>query len=89
MDWFTLIECDNTVDDPYVSGIDDLHGHDEWAFTYGRRFRNWDRTAFVQTDRPSDDGVPDDVLQNHLGIPIFSPRLLYVVRQIGHFDTPS
>lgn len=72
MNWYKTIPCDNTVADPYVSGIDDLKGNDEWAFAYGQRFKNWDRSAFVQTDQPSDDGDPDDVLQNHLGIPIFS-----------------
>jgi hypothetical protein len=73
--WYIPIECDNTVTDPYVADMADLKGYNEWDVAYGRRIKNWDCSAFVQTDQPSDDGDPDDVLQNHLGIPIFSPGL--------------
>lgn len=75
MRWFEPIPCDHAVANPLVTDSHDLHGHDEYDFIHGRPFSSWDGTAWLKSSRPEDDEDPDDVLQNHLGLPIYSPRL--------------
>jgi len=81
--WYCLIDCDNTVDDPLVTDCDDLKGHDDWDFCEGKLIEPWDGSAWLKATEPEDHGTPDDVLQNHLGLPVFSARLRRVLEQAG------
>lgn len=79
MRWYWVVECDNTVSDPLVTDSDNLEtlGFDEWDFRKGIRIdiNTWPTSVFVKALNSEDDGEPDDVLQTHLGIPIYSERL--------------
>jgi len=75
LDWYKLIWWDNTVEFPYVSNLDDLKGFDDWHLTCGETISNWNDQAWIQCTNPEYDGNPDDVLANHLGVPIYSSRL--------------
>jgi len=77
MKWFQPIECDNTVKNPLVCNNDNLeqYGFQEDDFIIGKRIKDWrDVISFRATDKKH-DGKPDDVLQNHLMLPIYSDRL--------------
>lgn len=73
--WYWTVDCSNTVEDPLVAGKADLKGFEWWDFQRGQLIENWDETAWFQAEKPQDDGDPDDVLQDHLDIPIYSARL--------------
>lgn len=83
MRWYWVVECDNTVADPLVTDSDNLEalGFDEWDFREGHRIDNWFTSLFVKAQEPENDGDPDDVLQTHLGIPIYSGRLRVALEQ--------
>ncbi len=75
MTWFQVAGCDNTAANPLVTDSHDLRGYDEYAFMRGSQFTNWDPTSWLKASRPENDGDPDDALQNHLGLPVYSARL--------------
>jgi hypothetical protein len=75
LNWYHPIPCDNTVKNPYVADAVDLKGHDEWDFCKGIPVDNWDSDIWFQAKEVQNDGEPDDVLQNLLGLPIYSKRL--------------
>jgi hypothetical protein len=78
MKWFKPYECDNTVKNPFVcdySNIDE-YGYSKWDLLKGEAIKDWDDTIIFQSEKRKNDGNPDDVLQNHLGIPIYSERLI-------------
>jgi hypothetical protein len=84
VNWFNSIECDNTVANPYVAGVADMKGFDEWDFAYGKRIKNWDPTAYLQSDKPGDDGDLDDVLQHIMSIiPVYSKNLRDALKRGG------
>jgi hypothetical protein len=73
--WYHPVECANTVEDPLVVNRCDLGRYDEWDFMRGKRIRDWDRSIWFASSDRQHDGEPDDVLQNHLGLLIFSAGL--------------
>ena len=83
MRWYSPIECDNTVDDPYVAGKGDLAGCDEWQLRVGKSALNWNTSAWIKPESKEDDGQPDDVLQSYLGLPIYSERLRSALQRGG------
>lgn len=74
MRWYFAIGCDNTVKNPLVVDEDNLP-FDASVLREGKEIRSWPASVRVGTHRRDYDGDADDVLQNHLGVPIFSPRL--------------
>jgi hypothetical protein len=78
MNWYQVFECDNTVLNPLVCGVDNLEKYDfnEWDFRKGETINNWNDNIFFKAKKNEDDGDPDDALQNHLGLPIYSERLI-------------
>lgn len=78
MRWYQPIECDNTVKDPLVCELDNFedYGFDEWSFWAGSKINNWNNNIVFQAKKKSNDGSPDDVLQNASLVPIFSQRLM-------------
>lgn len=83
MKWYWVVACDNTVDNPLVVDCHDLKGFDESKLSIGEETDNWDETAWFKASKEKNDGDPDDVLQNHLGLPVFSERLKDKIEQIG------
>jgi hypothetical protein len=75
MRWFEVNECDNCVPEPYVSDSDDLRGYEGWQLRSGEIIAQWDEKAWIKCTDEKANGDPDDALQNHLGIPVFSFRL--------------
>jgi hypothetical protein len=73
--WYWLVQWDNTRENPYVSGLGDLKGIEPEQLWEGKRIDNWDESAWLAPETVAGDGEPDDVLQNHLDLLIFSPRL--------------
>jgi hypothetical protein len=72
--WYWAISCDNTVDNPLVVDAADL-GIDPQNLAVGHSLESWSELARLRTTKPENDGMPDDVLQNHLGLPVYSSRL--------------
>lgn len=83
MKWYSVIRFANAVDDPYVSDTDNLGGFEDWQLSSGERIENWPETAWIQATRADYDGTPDDVLQSHLGVPIYSSRLRTLLDDAG------
>jgi Immunity protein family (Imm11) len=80
MRWYDLIMCSNTVAKPFVSNFDDLKGFEDWQLRAGKRIEDWNPEAWIRCLKPEWNGDPDDVLQTHLAVPIYSPRLQTVIR---------
>ena len=78
MRWFQPIECDNAVKDPLVCDYDNFeeYGYDEYSFVKGNKIEDWNGNIFIQAKKRKNDGDPEDVLQNHLMIPIYSKKLI-------------
>jgi hypothetical protein len=72
--WYWAIGCDNAVANPLVTDSAEL-GVDPEVLDIGRPVEQWSELAWLRATRATNEGTPDDVLQNHLGLPIFSPRL--------------
>jgi hypothetical protein len=51
-----------------------LKGFKELDFGTGVLIENWDLTAWIKATNPECGGTPDDVLQNHLGLRIYSTK---------------
>jgi hypothetical protein len=57
------------------TSIDDLRGTTAYQLEIGRPALNWDPQSSLRSASVEDDGTPDDVLSEDLGLPVFSPRL--------------
>jgi uncharacterized protein DUF1629 len=79
MRWYWALQWDNSIAYPYCSDKHDLKGFQEIDFGTGALIENWDPTAWIKTTDPECDGTPDDVLQDHLGLPIYSTKLRTVL----------
>jgi hypothetical protein len=78
MKWFHPFECDNTVKRPFVSDYNNLeeNGFNEWDFRKGKKIAKWKENIIFKAIKKKNDGNPDDALQNHLMLPIYSERLI-------------
>ncbi len=83
MRWHWAISWGNTVPEPFVSDSDDLKGYEDWHLRRGQRVDRWDPTAWIQCTDREWDGEPDDVLQTHLNVPIYSRRLQEIIGKAG------
>lgn len=80
--WYWAISCDNTVDNPLVVDSAEL-GVDPEDISCGERLERWGELARLSVTKAQNDGVPDDVLQNHLGLPVYSRRLRAALEASG------
>ena len=80
--WYRPIRCSNTVTYPYVSTSGDLGSFEDWQLREGREVLGWPDNAWIKSDQRC-DGDPDDVLQTHLGVPIYSARLRDALAKSG------
>jgi hypothetical protein len=78
MKWYHPFECDNTVKHPFVCDYDNLeeNGFSEWDFMAGKKIKNWKDTIIFQAKKKKNNGDPDDALQNHLMLPIYTSRFI-------------
>ena len=83
MKWYQPIECDNTVKNPLVCEYDDLekYGYSVNDFKKGLLIKDWNSNVIFQAKEKKSDGEPDDVLQNHLMLPIYSSTLIYALKE--------
>ena len=78
--WYETMENLEIAEQPYVSDSDDLYGFEDLDFRSGKFIHNWPSAACVKCTDPMADGPPDDVLRNHIGVPIFSSRLQQAIQ---------
>jgi hypothetical protein len=83
MKWYWLVTNDNTVKNPFVSDTGDLEGFEKWIFADCKAFKDWSEKAWVGANKPGNDGDPDDSLQNHFGLLIFSAQLRIALEEAG------
>jgi hypothetical protein len=81
MQWYDAIMWGNAVKKPFVSNFDDLRGFEDWQLRAGTRIDNWNPEAWIRCMRAQWNGDPDDVLQTHVALPIYSPRVQAIVRK--------
>ena len=82
MKWYEPIDCDNTVPDPFVCDTDNLEGSGltRSDFLKGNLIEGWPDNISFQARKVPNDGTPDDALQNHLMLPVYSERLLHALQ---------
>lgn len=72
--WYWAISCSNTIRRPMV--IDDaILPVSPELLDDGKVVEGWDGDAVMRVREERWSGEPDDVLQNYLGLPIYSTRL--------------
>lgn len=86
MKWFDMIPNDNAVAKPFVTDKHNFFGIDEVQLTSGTRVTRWGGKSWLMCTDTACNGDPDDALQNHLALPIFSLRLRRSIRQAGIGD---
>jgi hypothetical protein len=79
MNWYRLITNSNTVANPFVSDDGDLGGIDNWMLRRCLRVDGWPESAWIRAVNPDNDGDPDDNLQNHFDLLMFSPGLRHAL----------
>ena len=84
--WYSTVECDNTVPDPFVADRVEPEDFDDIPFFSGQPVTNWTCSLTLQASSAELDGDPDDVLQHALGIPVFSKRLQTALVEEGFHD---
>lgn len=83
MKWYQPVECDNIVENPLVCDSDNLGawGFDPIRFKEGKEIVNWGKGITFGVRNQKNNGNPDDALQNHLTLPIFSERLVNTLQK--------
>ena len=84
--WYEIIECDNTVADPFVADKIEPQDFDDIPLVSGQPVANWTCSLTLQASSAEWDGEPDDVLQNAFDIPVFSKRLQSAIQEEGFHD---
>lgn len=82
-DWYWVVDSDNTVRRPYVADAADLSPFEEHDLEVGKPIEGWNPQAWFKVTDPEDDGDPDDVLQTHIDVQVFSPRLRARLEEVG------
>ena len=92
MKWYRPIPCDCTVDNPLICDTSNLSQYSlgtfgphriENHFLQGTQIVNWPDGVYFTTEDKECNGIPDDVLQNAFMIPIFSSRLVELLKSSG------
>ena len=87
MNWYGLrLFADNRVQFPFQSTLEDFMGVEVHALEIGQHLYGWDPHSWVRSESPENDGDPEDVLGEHLGLPIFSGRLRQGLANVGMGD---
>ncbi len=74
--WYDLaLHVEKRVVRPFQTEEEDLYGLDPCELIFGKWIGNWNANAYIRSKRRKDDGVPDDILSEHLGVPTFSRPL--------------
>jgi hypothetical protein len=74
MRWYHILRFGNCAEGSLTIGEGELAGIETWELEQGVPVTSWSAPVLRGVD-PAEDGAPDDALVNHLGLPIFSPRL--------------
>jgi hypothetical protein len=82
--WFSLVFGDeNRVERPLQTSEDELYGRDYFELKQGKRISNWNPKSALRSSSRKDDGDPDDILCEHLGIPTLSQRFRKALTDAG------
>ncbi len=82
--WYDFaLHVEKRLAPPFQAAEDDLIGFNGGHLMLGNRIRDWNGNAWIRSKRGDDDGVPDDVLSEHLGVPTFSKRLRDALKVAG------
>jgi hypothetical protein len=83
--WYRLSKSydENRVKHPLQTSEDELFGVTPFELQQGRRIENWNPNSSLRSASPADDGEPDDVVCESLGLPTFSGRLQKALREAG------
>jgi hypothetical protein len=74
MKWFNIIRFGNCAEGSLSVGEGELTNTEPWALMAHTPIDAWSIPTLRGID-PKENGPPDDTVVNHLGLPIFSPRL--------------
>jgi hypothetical protein len=74
--WYDLSWHEDAVDGSryFQTSDEDLYGTHECELQLGKQICGWNVKSWIRSKRRRDDGVPDDILCDHLGVPTFSRR---------------
>ena len=89
MNWYQLISGEeNRVPNFFMATQEETFGRRSIAPQIGKTIDDWNVETHLWSDEPEWDGMPDDMLANALGWPIFSQRLRSVLAhgEIGTRD---
>jgi len=86
MKWFDMIQNDNAVAKPLITDGHNFFGIDEVQLSSGTRVKHWQEKSWLMCTDSKCNGDPDDALQNHLALPVFSQRLRRAIRRSGIGD---
>jgi hypothetical protein len=76
MKWYDLLMGDeNRLEHPLLTSEEDMFRVDAYDLKIGKQLQSWDMRSYLRSTSVEDDGEPDDILGEHLGVPTFSTRL--------------
>jgi len=87
--WYDFaLHVEKRIVRPLETEEDELFGFNGGHLIMGNHIRDWNANAWIRSKRRRDDGVPDDVLSEHLGVPTFSQRFRDALRKarVGERD---
>src|SRR5438094_582908 len=84
MNWYDVIPGDdNRVPNFFMATEEELFGRDWFDLKFGRSISDWNPETRLWSGERKWDGMPDDMLANALGWPVFSQRLRDVLAHDG------
>lgn len=84
MNWYDLIDGDdNRLPNCFMATEKELFGRDSYDIKVGMPVTDWNPDTRLWSGEKKWDGMPDDILANALGWPIFSQRLRDALAQKG------
>ncbi len=76
MNWYNMIIGEeNRVPNYFLAENEELFGRDWFDLKYGNYLDNWNPESLLSSRKTEHDGMPDDILANALGWPVFSRPL--------------
>lgn len=82
--WYDLsLHVERRTVRPLETGEENLCGYLGCHLKFGSPIHDWNPNAWLRSQSVEDDGNPDDILLEHLGVPTFSRRLRHALERAG------
>ena len=82
--WYSFtISDDDNWEEVLRTDRDNLFGIDDFDLQQGKQIEGWNPKAFLRYSDEEHDGVPEDLLCDHLGVPTVSLRLRKALEDAG------